>query len=957
MTSQLLAVKFFIPRPRPGLTARPQLIDRFESGLERPLTLISAPAGFGKSTLLGICLEHLRAAQPASHPRFDIAAWLSLDAAENGPLRFWTYFVAALQAAQPNPSRQAGQAAQALPFEPWLDLLQADPPPLILPVLDALINQLSLSPERILCVLDDYHQIQSPLIHEQVAYLLDHQPPNLHLVIATRADPPLPISRLRARGHLSEIRSADLRFNRVETAQLMKNMTGLDVAAEDVAAIETSTEGWVAGLQMAALALQAQFPARLALDPPHDLLQGVHDFIVSFSGKHVYILDYLADEVFNRQPEAVQAFLLKTSILDRMCTGLCDALIDPPPGASSQSILEYLNRSNLFLIPLDAERQWYRYHHLFADLLRARLDQALPGQKPGLHVRASDWFERSGAIEEAINHALTAQDWERAARLMEQHIQAFLERGQLSKVMDWTARLPKEVAGCRPRLSIQQAWVMGFAQRMKEFVPLLENADRCMAALEQEPAPGSPTGLQEIVSLKANLMVLKGYHAIMLGDPQQALALARQGLEDLPPGLPWEKSWLEWLSGYAYRSLSRLDQAAAAFREALRVSQEQENLWNDMICCTDLAMVFHLQGRLAEARSLYLQALELGRVRRAATHGYLNRVEAGLSAVLLDCSELDKAAHHGETALELSQWWPSANSRALALTSLGRVRLAKGDLVGAAQVIQQAEQERRKWPLLPINDSLVDYALVRLWLAQADLPAAAQWAKTFQDTAGDGLQPGQVLNESLEMKTLALVRVRLAQGRTQPDLAALDQALALLDVLEPSAQAGGRIRSQVEAAVLRSLVLLARSQRPDSAALTALQAALTLAQPGGIVRVFIDEGTALVNLLQSLRGRSAAAASSQFLDRLLALLKDPSPGSNSGAAGDPRPGAALAEPLTARELEVLRLMARGLSNREMAQQLVLSEGTIKTHVHNLIGKLDAQSRTHVLARAKELGLL
>ncbi len=957
MTPTLLAVKFFVPKPRSILTNRTRLLERFTAGLARPVTLISAPAGFGKSTLLSAWIDG-QTSSATLPKRFDVLGWLSLDNADDSPARFWTYTIAAIQtgfAAATSPT-----APEIVPvLEELLAVLQSDPPPALQPILDRLINAILGCGRQILLVLDDYHVIGSQQIQEQMAYLIEHQPDNLRLVLSTRADPPLPLSRLRARGQLSEFRLADLRFSWPEISQFFKAMLGLDLSAEEIQGIEASTEGWIAGLQMAALALQAQLAGQYG--EGEAIQEKVRKFITTFSGKNVYILDYLADEVFNRQTDEVQGFLLKTSLLDRFCADLCDAILPVDPASPTQPgmdgcegdsafILSYLEKSNLFLIPLDSERTWFRYHHLFADLLRARLALTWPNLKPALYKRVSEWYERRGSSEEAIQYALAAQDWERAARLLEQHIQTFLERGYLARVIEWSARLPKEVAACRPRLSIQQTWVMGFAQRYKEFATWLENSTRLIQPLGVSLPACPPVEEEDIVGLKLNLSLMTAYHQIMLGSPARSLSILEECYRDLPAGYLWEESWICWMIGYAARSTGDLDRAAASLREAIRVCEQGENLWNDMICYTDLAMVSHLRGELGWARDLYLKALELGKLRHAEQHGYLNRVEGGLCAVLLDLNEVDAAIHHGEKGLELALGWPSANSRVLIFTSLGRARLARGDLVGAAELIQLADQERRKFPLLPINDAFVESSLVRVWLAQGELSAARQWANSLRESRGTDFSRGMLASENLEVLLVALSRILIAGGE-------YDQAIALLEALGESAERSKRIQALIEIDVLQAVARAHQAANPaDPAGLSALESGLVLAQAGGAVRVFLDEGPVLAEMLSALRARFDPgrhhAYSLEFLDGLLALFPHTEP-APSGAPDQ----TGLPEPLTERETEVLHLMALGLSNREMAGRLVLSEGTIKSHVHNLIGKLGAQSRTHALALAKEFKLL
>ncbi len=958
MAAALLAVKFYIPKPRPLLTGRTQLLDRFSSGLALPLTLISAPAGFGKSTLLAAWVDR-QTNIPGSDDRFGNIAWLSLDSADNRPPRFWTYVVAAIQTGMKGLGASNASPAE-LALDAVLETLQSDPPPAIEPILDQLINVITAFPGRILLVLDDYHEIQSAQIHEQMVYLLDHQPPNLHLIISTRVDPPLPVARLRVRGGLSEFRAADLRFNQTETTHFFKIMTHVELAEEDVAAIQASTEGWIAGLQMAALALQAQFSP---LNSLHWEDGKVHEFVQSFSGKNTYVLDYLADEVFNRQPEPVQSFLLRTSVLERFCAPLCDQITGPVELAtdaaqpaettpsSSQEILAYLEKTNLFLIPLDSERQWFRYHHLFADLLRVRLEQIRPGLKTELHRRASEWYEHNGLIDEGIHHAALGQDWERAAGLMEHEIPAFIEKGQLSRLMDWVALLPREVSTRRIELLFQQSYVMGLAHRMKEFVPLLAAEEQALEELERSPQASR----EQTNRLRCNLYFQKGYYLISQNDPQAAKQLAIEGIGILPPGCALEESWLYWVRAYADRSLSHLPEAVEGFQEAFRVTQAHGNLWTDMVCLTDLAMVYHLLGELKKACEVYLRAIDLGKQRGASAHSYLNRVEAWLCLVLIERNELTAAEQHAKAALEYSQYWPSTNTRSVTDIVLAQLEMAKGDLSRAGEWMALAEGERQKSPLMPVNHSLLDYNLVRYWLAVKDFSTARAWAQPFRE-AWKSLDPEAVLAETVEVQWIALARVLIASGDS-----GLEEAINLLDRIERSARASGRVNSLVEAGVLKAVALQSSDHHRkntgavDPEALRALEMSLTVGEPGGYVRVFVDEGEAMADLLMEIRQwysrGSNPAFGFDYLDHILCAFP------NHTGDHNRKSGLSIPEPLTDREMDVLRLMASGLSNKELAERLVLSEGTIKTHIHNLMGKLEAQSRTQAIARARELSIL
>ncbi|MBE0698473.1 MAG: hypothetical protein IH586_16270, partial [Anaerolineaceae bacterium] len=464
------------------------------------------------------------------------------------------------------------------------------------------INAISVSAERVLLVLDDYHVIQAPEIHEQMTYLLEHLPPNLHLVISTRVDPPLPIARLRARGQLSEFRVADLRFTVSEAEDFFKNVIGSTMGGEDITAIQASTEGWVAGLQMAALALQALMTENASLDSGAKQSK-LKEFVDSFSGKHPYILDYLTDEVFNHQVAEVQTFLLKTSILERLNVGLCEALLRnkaengetyPPADnaalTKAKAVLDYLEISNLFLIRMDNERQWFRYHHLFADLLRARLEQTWPDIIPGLHRSASDWYAQNGFVDDAIYHALAAKDWEWAASLMEIHVTAYMELGQLATVLKWIESLPDAILRSRPVLCTQVGWALAHAGQFQRVPPLIDMIEASIAAQEKPQKGAGPLSLTEkdLVLVRGRVAVLRAFGCIMAGKPQDALRFSQNALDTISGFAPRELAWLNWISGYAYRGMGQLDQAIHSYEIALDISRKGNTEWVDI--ATDLGI-------------------------------------------------------------------------------------------------------------------------------------------------------------------------------------------------------------------------------------------------------------------------------------------------------------------------------------------------------------------------------
>ncbi len=1055
----LLSTKFYVPPAGSALVARPRLVESFSRGLDRPLILVSAPPGFGKTTLVAswIAGQRARSAEeqnlPPTVPGSPAGAstrrfcWLSLDPADNDPTRFWIYVVAALTknaspAASSRGERTLGEPAPSPGrLGSILDVLQSNPLPAREPFLATLINALEGLDTLLVLVLDDYHLIQAPAIHQGMSYLVEHLPPQVHLVILTRVDPPLPLHRLRARGQLHELRPDDLRFTPQEAADFLQRLTGLGLPGEDMAVLEESTEGWAAGLQMAALALQAQLaaasarPAAAGGDP-------VHQFIAGFSGKHHYILDYLAEEVFNRQPAPIQAFLLQTSILERMCAPLCAAVTgQEEPGSRSsdaiagttlvgsapnlgegpddstsaapdaQTILEYLERANLFLVPLDGERQWYRYHHLFADLLRARLRQrlaiaglrqALPGRIAALHARASAWYEANGWSGEAIDHALAGEDWERAARLMERNIQEFVTRGRLDQVIRWIEALPPRVAKGQPRLCAELAWALTFASQVQKAAPYLQDAEAALAVpltrdvtastapLPPWPKPparsrdvtplsrdvtaasaGAPLDPAEVSLIRAFIAVMRAFGDIMSGERAGALAQAQAALAVLSPGPSRERAFLNWVAGFASRSLGNMELADQYLSEAALISLERCNFLEIMVMLSEYGITCWLMGKLSRAVEIFRQALQVGAESGVPNHGYLSRVESYYSVVLLEQNEIEQALKHARTSVEYASWWPSANHTTTAYTYLGRALQAAGDLEGAAEAFPKAEEEAHYGPVLEGVRAELEIRQVRLWLAQGYNPGAPgqerlveaiRWADAFRHSPGASYDLRQPPPDPQLSRLVTLAWVRMAQHRHAPqgDETALAEALELLEGLAQTARSAGRNHALIEILVLLSAACFCQAQLPTSRAesaaameraLMALDAALQLGQPEGYVRVFVDGGQPVETLLRQSRLRSEGGA---YLDQLLAAFPLAGP---AHPGGGPAISYVLAEPLTERELEVLRLLALGLSNSEIAGKLFVSEGTVKTHVHNLIGKLNARGRSHAVALARELNLI
>ena len=903
MSDQLLTTKLHIPQTHANLVWRPRLNRQIDDGMTRPLTLISAPAGFGKTTLIS---EWRTSATGQPVP----LAWLSLESDDNDPVRFWTYVIAALQ-------------TLPIQLDPTLrELLRSPQPPPLTEILTLLINNLATQEIPCALVLDDYHLIESSAIHTSLNFLLAHLPRPLHLVILTRVDPPLTLAKLRARGEILELRANDLRFTTEEATDLLNRVMGLSLAPADMALLESRAEGWIAGLQMAVLSMRNR--------------ADVSAFVREFSGSHRYIMDYLIEQVLDRESAPVQQFLLQTSILDRLSSELCDTVC--LPSSTSSQLLAYLERANVFLVPLDDERRWYRYHHLFVDLLRARLRQTSVDAIPELHRRAAAWYERNGFVSDAVHHALAAEDWESVLRLMERHIAAFIDRGELTTVNTWLNALPREIAHRKPGLGIQLAWARILATQLKEALPLLDDAEQILNGQ-------TDLGLSEseVNRLKANILIPRAYLALMSGNPPLASELASQARQ-LAGDHPWERSWAYWISGYSARFLGNLERAADYLREAVRVAHASGNQWNRMVFMTDLAMIHGLLGQLTHAIEIYEQTLRTGAERGVRDHGYLGRVEGALAMLLLQQNRIELARQHVENAIVWCERWPSANHWSVAFAYLGRILIVLGDLNGAAVAVQRADEKRRQTPVLPINHSIIDSAQVRLWLAQGNLAAAERWAEELDRNSS----PAQAsVDEVNEMRWIAYARVLIASARSSENKnGRLDNALELLTRLEKSAEASQRVNSLIEIRVLKALVL---HHQLSPAALNVLESSLRLGEPEGYARVFLDEGEPMRFMISDLRLKIVKTNLANYAGKLLTAFP-------TAPIAD-RKSEILPDPLSDRELEVLRLIAVGMSNAEIAQKLVVATGTVKAHVASIYRKLDVHSRTQALASAKELGLL
>ena len=923
----LLATKLHVPGPPPGFVPRPRLAQALGAGLARGRVLVCAPAGSGKTALLA----------GWARGRGQPVAWLGLDGGDSDPARFWRYAVAALDRARPGLAGRVGPP----------------PPGSSEGLVTALINELAANPgpDEVLLVLDDYHLVDSWPVHESVAFLLEHLPLGLSVVVSGRADPPLPLARLRARGQLAELRAADLRFTSEEAAALLGETAGPGLPTEAVAALASRTEGWAAGLQLAGLSLRGH------ADPA--------GFVAAFSGSHRFVLDYLADEVLDGQSGQMRAFLLETSVLERLSGQLCDAVTGR---AGSQAMLADIERAGLFLVPLDEVRGWWRYHHLFADLLRARLQAEQPGRSVALHRAAAAWYEEHDLADDAVRHALAAGDAGWAARLVERNVETLLGRSEGATLRRWLSALPAESVRDRPRLCLAQAYAAAQGFQLEALETLLEDAEHAIADGGDEPyedPAGRPASVlanvpAAIAFLRALLARLRGDAALAAGYHQQALSHLGEDDWLLRSFVHWNQAVADWLDGRlgpAERDLAEVLAELRAADEAIRRAggKPAEVLhaveggagffagFLAMRVCYDLGQVQRACGNLDAAQTTYRQALGTARERSQPPH--LGLAHVGLAQVLYERNELTAALDHATEGVTLCRQLASTPPLAVGLAVVARIRHAHGDAAGAREAMDEAGQARLS-PQVAALLSPVPAQQARLLLAQGDVRAAAQW------TTAAGLSPDDQPDYPQEPAYLVLARVLLAQNDPGP-------ALTLLRRLLDAAASQGRTGSIIEIGALRALALAARGDH--ASAVGALTEALTLAHRHGYVRVFADEGIpmrALIAQLPAARpGRQHAA---HHLDPvyLAALLRACGPAD----AAPPRrradavpPG--LSEPLTDRELEVLRLIAAGRSNQRIAHDLVVALNTVKKHVTHVLGKLGAANRTEAVARARQLGLI
>jgi len=927
---RLLRTKLFIPRPHPERVERSALTTRLSGCLQRKLALICAPAGFGKSTLLSDWLARSRLP----------AAWVSLDAGDNDPARFWAYFVAALQTVH----AQRGEVALAM--------LQSPQPPPTETILTELLNDIAQAPEDFIQVLDDYHAIDNPAIHSALDFFIEHQPEQMHLIIASRSEPPLALPLLRARRELLELHLDDLRFSRSEASTFLNQVMGLDLSSEEVQTLEEATEGWVAGLQLAGLSLQGA--------------QDSHGILHSFSGSHRYIFDYLAQEVLKRQPAHTRDFLLRTSILERLHAGLCEAVfkaegaadtslspLSPIPSSlNSQSILEGLERANLFIVPLDQQRQWYRYHHLFSDFLRACLEQEQdPAQIADLHLRASQWYGNHGLIGEAVTHALAGKQPDQAARWVKQAAKDMFESSELITLRQWLGAFPASTLRRDPALNMLYIWALVATGHSDQVESRLQEVEASLGVL----ADGSPASadyppslrgaLAEIASLRATLAFNRFDIAEVTRQCQMATGYMTSDMQD---GLFQSHLSLLSVIGFnqalAYEVSGDVVRASQAFDEVIRLSQQDQNKHLLPMAISHQAALQIIQGRLRQAAAIYQQALQ--DVERAERPSPLaGMVYTGIGSLYCEWNQFEQAQAYLGRGIEMGRQWSQWESLQSGYFGQARCQAARGDVQAASATLKELEELNKKLDL-PWTLSTVKATQALLAARRADLETAAAWADS------GSINPQAEIHPIQEGEAIILARVLTSLGR-------VEQAIDLARRILLQAEQGQRWGRAIEARVALTVALMAQGEREP--AIQVLEDALRQALPEGYLRTFLDEEPQLPieDCKIKIEKKDPLAAEDHpllaYIDTLLAARSEPTQPRQPS-----RPVAPLtfAHPLlSGRELEVLRLMADGLTNQQIANQLYISLNTVKTHVKNIHAHLEAGNRTQAAARARELGLI
>jgi LuxR family transcriptional regulator, maltose regulon positive regulatory protein len=923
---QLLATKFFIPSSSHTLIPRPHLVELLNKSLGYTLTLVSAPAGFGKTTLLSTWVQSLL-------PEQRRIAWVSLDEGDNEPVLFWMYVLTALDSQHP------GLCTQLVTY------LQTQQAPPLRSVLQMLINRLAEQSEHLLLILDDYHLITEQAIHTSLTYLVDHLPPQLHLILTTRADPPLPISLLRARGQLLEVRTNELRCSPDEVMAFLKETARIPLSQDIVEQVATRTEGWLVGLQLLSLSLQGHAD-------PGDLLEEV-------SGSQHYIFDYLIEEVFQSQSASVQTFLMHTSILKQLSALLCDAVLEE---SGSQQMLEQLERTNLFIVSLDAQRSWYRYHALFGEALRHRLEQTQPAFVPILHQRASQWYAGHGRLNEAIAHAITAQQWQWAADLIEQVYARIWGNSEHAMLRRWLEQLPAEVMRSRPRLCLAYAKTLFMVAPYTTMERWLQDAEAALRGtsppLTHETVETGAISLSEqherdnlLGEIAAHRAIITGYH---LGEGHATLAFCQKALAHLSEQNLLARAEVAYAQSLAYHSFGDIVAAIQSTKEATALAQAAGDTSSTIIYMCRTAYSLLLHGKLHEAVQITQQAALLGTTPVGLPHAMMCWAYIFHADALHQWNRLDEALDLALQGVRLSEQTETIVALYLGYTILMRIYLARGEIDAARFAFRKAEEALKKTYSPYRRDAYLIVHWVQFWLVGGEPERATNW---LQEIAQHTSAQSPLLHEhsllAHEREEVARARILLAQEKPT-------EVLSLLEPLQGRAEKQERWSHVIEMKIFQALAHSMRNEEPE--AVTILAQALCVAEPEGYIRSFVDEGAVLSALLSRLREQERKKGPTPYLDTLLAAFAPESMthkplSSGLGQSGGRPLKQPLVEPLSERELEVLRLVARGDSNQQIAQALVIALDTVKRHMTHIFEKLGVNNRVQAVARARALGLL
>jgi len=889
----LLYTKLHPPPVREKQVVRLRLLERLDAALHQRLTLVCAPAGYGKTTLLSQWVYRLTGP----------AGWVSLDRSDNDLAQFLRYLLAAIQRIDPD-------VGVLIP-----KMLQPPRPLSVSAVWVVLINDLAASKKEFILILDDYQEVENQAVHEALEYLIEHMPGNLHLIIATRSDPPINLPLLRARGQLLEFRAAELCFNTDDAGLFFQDIMGMPLEEREVTALVQKAEGWVAGLQIAAILLQNQ--------------SNLPKAVQTFTGSHRHILDYLATEVIERLPGYTQEFLCQTAILDHLEASLCDAVTGR---SDSRQILEQLDREYYFIVPLDDDRRWYRYHRLMVEALRLKTEGLDRAQLAELHCRASIWYEEQVMIEAAIDHAFKASDLDRAAELIEGGAEAILKRSQVAKLLEWLGSLSEEQIRERPRLNIAYAWAL-----------LLKGGSIHTVQARLEASATLTAG----ALVSAEEAVIRALIATLTGDVNQGFAYSHRALDELPADRIFLRSVALENLGMGYVIQGDIQSAIQAFKESIALARDSGNTMFAVASLSNLGGLYLIQGHLKFAEAVYHQALELATTQFGQRLPVACRALLGLSEITREWNNLEQARELLEEAVQLSQQYSETGELVMYL-SLARVLQAQGDVEKALDLMQKAQAIAIQSTGTAIDDRLVEVALVRLWLQQGNTPGPADWAarRGFEQDLSSEALPGrdtQIIPYDIrEVEWLLYARLQLAQNRAEA-------ALNTLAMLLAEAVKQGRSRRLHEILILMAFAYQATGS--VDLAVDTLERSLKQAEPEGYTRVYVDEGPPMVKLLREAARRGIQK---QYCNRLLSTFQQEDR-ILERASGEGQTG--LVEPLSERELEVLRLLAEGCTNREVGERLYISLSTVKGHISNISGKLIARNRTESVARARQLGIL